>query len=116
MPVGRSAFYTLVLAKITGFAAWIAALTVAIFAATWLLGTDLGAWLFEQVLDITISVLNTISFDAELFNPAEYIGSLPAETVQMLGLLRVGESLAIVASAVVLKVLLQLIPFTRLGS
>lgn len=34
----------------------------------------------------------------------------------MLGLLRVGEAFAIIASAAVIRITLQLIPFTRLGS
>lgn len=110
------AFFTAILAKFGSFAAWLATLVVAMFAAWWLLGTDLGAWFFEQLLDIVISVLNSINVDFELFNPAQYVSALPPEVVNMVGYLRVGESLAIILAAILVKVSLQLIPFTRLGS
>lgn len=109
-------FFTALLGKIVAFASWIGTLAVAMFAAWWLLGTDLFAWLFEQILDIVIAVLNSFDVDMELFNPGVYISALPPDVVNMLGLIRVGEALAIVGAAIVIKVLLQLIPFTRLGS
>lgn len=110
------AFFTAILLKIVNFAGWIGALAVACFAAFWLLGTDLGAWIFEQVLDVAIAALDAIEFDSSMFNPGSYISALPAELTNMLALLRVGEALAIIASAYVLRILLQLVPFTRLGS
>lgn len=114
--VGIGAFFTAILAKFGAMAGWLITLAVAVFAAFWLLGTDLGAWLFEQVLDVAISALNSISFNSQTFNPSTYISALPAEIGNMLGLLRIGECFAIIAAAVILKLLLQLVPFTRLGS
>lgn len=110
------AFFTAILSKIVSLAAWLGALAVAAFAALWLLGTDLGAWVFEQCLDVVISVLNSVSLNLEMFNPAQYIGGLPPEVVNMLGLCRIGESMGIIAAACAIKVMLQLVPFTRLGS
>jgi hypothetical protein len=110
------AFFTAILAKIVSFAVWLILLVVAMFAAWWLLGTDLGCWIFEQILNVAITALNTVSFDAEMFNPGSYISAFPDELTNALGLLRVGECITIIASACVLKVFLQLIPFTRLGS
>lgn len=110
------AFFTAILLKIVNLAAWLILLVIAMFTAWWLLGTDLGCWLVEQLLDVAIAALNAVTFDAETFNPGAYISSMPADVVSMLGLLRVGEALAIIASACVVKVLLQLVPFTRLGS
>lgn len=110
------AFFTAILAKFATLAGWLLALVVAIFAATWLLGTDLFAWLFEQLLDALIEILNAFQPDFTLFNPAQYINALPAEVVQMVGFLRVGEALAIIGAAIIIRIGLQLIPFTRLGS
>lgn len=109
-------FFTSILAKFVTFSTWLASLAVAIFAATWLLGTDLGAWLFGQVLDVAIAALNSISFDSETFNPSTYIAALPQEIGNMLALLRVGECFAIIAAAILVRITMQLIPFTRLGS
>lgn len=107
---------TAILSKIVGFAAWLGLLAVAMFAAFWLLGTDLGAWIFEQVLTIAIAALDSIPWNAEVFNPGSYISALPPEVTNIMGLLRLGECVAIIAAAVILKIILQLIPFTRLGS
>lgn len=107
---------TKLLTKIVGLATWIGALAVAIFAALWLLGTDLSAWVFEQFLDIVITLLNTISFNFDALNIAQYIPGLPSEIVNMMGFIGLGQALSIVVAAIALKVLLQLIPFTRLGS
>lgn len=112
----NGAMMTALLAKITAFASWLITLVVAMFAAWWLLGTDLGAWLFEQVLDIAISALNSIEWNSEVFNPGSYISALPDEVSNMMALLRLGECVAIIGAAVVVRITMQLIPFTRLGS
>lgn len=110
------AFFTAILAKIVAFAGWIITLSIAVFVALWLLGTDLGSWVFEQVLSIAIAALDAVPWNTELFSIDNYLSGLPAEVLNMLGLLRIAECLAIIAAAVVLKITLQLIPFTRLGA
>lgn len=109
-------FFSALLAKFVGLASWVLALTVGILAVMWLFSTDLGAWVFEQVLDVAIAALNAIDFDSQTFNPGTYIAALPSEVTNMLGLLRVGEALAIILAAITVRITLQLVPFTRLGS
>lgn len=116
MGAAFGAFFTALLGKFVGMATWLLALVIAMFAAWWLLGTDLGCWMFEQVLLLTISILDGLNLDFSVFNPAAYVSGLPADTVNMLGLIRVPEALAIILSAIVIRITLQLIPFTRLGS
>jgi hypothetical protein len=112
------AFFTAILAKFAALASWLGSLVVAAFAAFWLLGTDLVCWVFESVLKLTGTLLDglpgTDAFQA--LNPAQYISAAPAELVNIIGLLRVGEALAIILGAISIKLLLQLVPFTRLGS
>lgn len=110
------AMFTLLLSKLSSIVAWFAALAIAVFAALWLLGTDLGSWIFDQVLQIATSVLNSISINQSLFDPSPYLSALPDPIVNMIGLLHLGDCLAIIAGAVILKITLQLVPFTRLGS
>lgn len=110
------AFFTAILAKIVAFAAWLIVLVLAMFVAYWLLGTDLATWVFEQILDVVILALGSIDVDFELFNPAQYIAGLPEDVTNMIGLIRVGESFAIILAAIMVRIALQLIPFTRLGS
>lgn len=107
---------TAILAKFVGLASFMIVLALAVFVGLWLLGTDLGAWIFEQVLNIAIAALNSIPFDGEMFNPGTYIAALPPEMTNILGLIRLGECLAIIGSAILIRIILQLIPFTRLGS
>lgn len=116
MGAALGAFFTAILAKFAGLAAWIAALVVAMFAAWWLLGTDLGCWLFEQVLLLVIAILNGLSIDFSLFDPGQYISSMPSELSSAITSLRIGEAFAIILAAIIIRVTLQLIPFTRLGS
>ncbi|SDC52346.1 Protein of unknown function [Cupriavidus sp. YR651] len=112
------AFFTAILLKIVKLATWLGSLAVAAFAAAWLLGTDLGCWLVEGLLKMTQTALNglpgTDAFAA--MNPAQYISGMPPDLVNMIGLVRVGESLAIILAAILIKLTLQVIPFTRLGS
>ncbi|MBA4710475.1 DUF2523 family protein [Aquitalea aquatica] len=109
-------FFAQILSKFVSMAAIIIALFVAAFAALWLLGTDLGSWLFGQVLDLAIFIMNTISFDFNAMNVAQYITILPAETRNMLGVIGAGQAIALIIGAIGVRLLLQVIPFTRLGS
>lgn len=109
-------FFTAILKKIADFALWIGGLAAAGFAAMFTLGKDILSWLLEQILDVVIWLLNQIDLDFDLFNPAQYVSALPPEMVMMIGYLRIGECLAIIIAAIIIRIGLQLIPFTRLGS
>jgi hypothetical protein len=111
-------FFTAILAKLVAVAAWIGSLFVAVFAALWLMGTDLVCWILEGFLGLIQTVLNSLpGVDGfALFNPAQYISGLPADLVNMIGLCRIGECMAILLAAILIKLTLQIIPFTRLGS
>lgn len=112
------AFFTVLLAKFAALAAWVGALAVAAFSALWVLGTDVVCWFFESILKLITTMLNglpgTDAFAA--LNPAQYINGAPADLVNMIGLMRLGEGLAIILGAIAIKLVLQLVPFTRLGS
>lgn len=112
------AFFTAVLAKFAALASWFGSLAVAFFGALWLFGTDLVCWVMEGALRVLQTILDglpgTEAFAA--LNPAQYINGAPAELVNMMGLMRIGEALAIILAAIGIKLVLQVIPFTRLGS
>lgn len=77
---------------------------------------DLICWILEALFALIQTLLNALPGDMGVFNPGTYISGLPSDLVNMLGLLRVGEALAIILAAILIKIALQLIPFTRLGS
>lgn len=108
-------FLVAILAKIVEFAAWSVVLGGIIFACFWLLGTDFAKWAFEQLLDLLIFILKDVDISFEFLNPEKYV-SIPPELANMLGLLGVGQALGIILAAIIVKITLQLIPFTRLGS
>ncbi len=112
------AFFTAVLAKFGALATWLGKLLIGVFASGWFLLTDVVCWFFDGILKLTQTILNglpgTNAFAA--LNPAQYISGAPADLVNMIGLMRVGEGLAIILGAIAIKLVLQLVPFTRLGS
>ena len=107
--------FAFLLGKFVGLAQVLIAIAVAIFVGAWLLGTDLASWIFEQVLNVVIGILNTFSLSLDFLNITNYISGLPPEVVNIMGLLGVGQAIGIIIAAIVVKITLQLIPFTRLG-
>ncbi|MEW6470518.1 MAG: DUF2523 family protein [Bacteroidota bacterium] len=75
---------------------------------------DFFAWIFDQLLSIASSALSLVDFDASQFNACSV--PLAGEVLNILGLVGIGEAAAIIVSAIGIRIILQLIPFTRLGS
>jgi hypothetical protein len=111
-------FFTALLAKFGQLASWFINLFKAVFTSAWLILQDICTWVFIESLKLVALVLNALP-GADAFgalNPGQYMSSLSAETVQILGLIRIGEAFAIILAAIAIKLALQVIPFTRLGS
>lgn len=106
------------IAKIVGLATFLGKLVVAVFAAGWLLLQDGICWGFEGLLTVLQFVLDSLPGQQAFqgLNPGQYFASMPPEVVNMLGMIRLGEGLAIILAAIGIKLVLQVIPFTRLGS
>lgn len=127
------AFFSNILAKIAALAAYIGQLftnlfqtfvnfaqflldcTVQMFVDSWEMVTDVPVWIFESLLDIVSAVLASINF-TPINNALSAFGQVPADIANLLGLLGVGEALAVISAALAIRILLQLIPFVRLGS
>jgi hypothetical protein len=107
---------TKLLKKFVDFAEWILDVIFAIFKSVWVFFQDSVCWVFEQFLLLIQIILNSLPDDFSAFNPATYINGLPADLVGVFGMMRIGEALAMILAAIVIKITLQLIPFTRLGS
>lgn len=76
---------------------------------------DLFYFIFETVMDVGIELLNGIGLLLN-FDPQTYFSAIPANVANILGLIGLGECLAIISSAIVVRIMLQMIPFVRLGS
>lgn len=104
----------MLLGKITALVSWFSALFVSIFVALWDIFRDTFAWLFEQMLTVAISAVS--SLDLSGINANLNYGSIPANVMLVMSCIGLGQALAIIASALLIRFTLQLIPFVRLGS
>lgn len=93
---------------------WFSELFKNVFVSLWFMVVDAFSWLFEQVLDIAIAAVSALDL-GELNNVSGW-GALPSEIINILGLLGVGAAAGVSVSAIGIRLALQLIPFTRLGS
>jgi hypothetical protein len=110
------AFFTTLFAKISSVVAWFSSLFVAIFVSLWDIFKDVFSWLFEQVLTVSITAVSSIDTSAVSNAAAGGWGSLPGDVLNILQLIGVGQAITIIASSIVIRLGLQLIPFVRLGS
>lgn len=107
--------FTMLLAKIAAVVAWVGELFVKIFVALWDFIRDAACWPFEQVMKIVVKAVQAIDLSGiEAYT--SQAGSLPGEIVNILGLLGAGTCIGIIGAAIAIRLILQLIPFTRLGS
>lgn len=77
---------------------------------------DILFFAFDIFLGFVVGLLSAFS---NVFNPAMFSNlfqDFPPETLNILGLLGFAECLGLIVSSIVIRITLQLIPFTRLGS
>ena len=110
-----AAAFTMLFAKIAAVLKWFGELFVKCFVAVWDLVCDAACWPFEQVMKIATETVETIDLSG-IMGYVSQAGSLPGEILNILALLGVGTCISIIAAAIGIRLLLQLIPFTRLGS
>lgn len=77
---------------------------------------DIFMWLFEQFMDITILALSGLGSLFDGLNIANHINSIPPAAKYFASSSGLGEAMGMIVSALTIRFLLQLIPFTRLGS
>lgn len=103
------------LGKIVAAVKWFGELFVKVFESLWFILQDLVCWAFESVIRLVISILGAFDFSAM----ASYVGTwaeLPPGVLEVLSAIGLSQALGIVISAIGIRLMLQLIPFTRLGS
>ena len=103
------------LEKINQFANWIQGLVIALLKAFFDVFKDLFVWGFDKLGDIAVSAVQSMDVSGISTNVVGW-GSLPAEIINVLGLLGIGQAVGIITAAIAIRLTLQLIPFVRLGS
>ena len=94
---------------------WIGRLFIQVFVDLWEFVTDAFVWVFDSLLGIASGAITSINVGS-IPRLDSQINSLPAEILNILGLLGVGYALGIITTALLIRFGLQLIPFVRLGS
>lgn len=106
-------FFTTLFSKIAAVVQWFSDLFISIFVAFWDIFKDIFSWVLEQLLSVAVAAIS--SFDVSAF-PANAWGSIPSELLNILSVLGVGQCVAIISAALLIRFGLQLIPLVRLGS
>jgi len=105
----------LLLGKVVAAIKWIGELFVKVFESIWLLLQDAVCWVFESVIRLVISILGGIDFSGLTSYAGAWAG-LPAGTTEVLAAVGLSQAVGIVITAIGIRLMLQLVPFTRLGS
>lgn len=94
---------------------WIGDLFTDVFLAAWDFFMDGVCWVFDKLLDLALSAVSGLNVSA-ISGAVSAWGSIPPEVMNILSLLNVGTAIAIISAAITIRLVLQLIPFVRLGS
>lgn len=77
---------------------------------------DMVYWVVEQFMEVVNSALSSA---VALFQPVDvgqYLQSIPPNVAWVMGAVGLPQCLSLIISAIALRMILQLVPFTRLGS
>lgn len=103
-----------IIATLVAFGAWVWGLVKNVFLALWDMLVDGISYVADKVLSFGVSMLGGV--DVSGVQAVGAWGTLPAEILNVLGLLGFGTCMGIIAAALAIRLGLQLIPFVRLGS
>lgn len=97
------------------FGAWLWGLVKNVFVSLWDIFVDALCYIVDKFLTFAIDMLSTMNVSAFSQVGGSW-STLPNEVLNMLGLLGFGTCMGIIASAIMIRLGLQIIPFVRLGS
>jgi len=105
---------------IVDFVEWIGLIVIEVFKALWTLLTDLIIWTLESLLSLAAELLSGIAekfnFNAISSQVSSLWSAIPPEVAAILSAIGLPSALAIIATGILIRFALQLIPFVRLGS
>lgn len=100
---------------LTGALYWIWAVIKVVFIAAWEMLTDLISWLFDMLLGVVVSAVTAIDVTA-ITNQLGWFQQIPADVLTVMAACGFGSAFGIISAALMIRFVLQLIPFVRLGS
>lgn len=103
--------------KIDGLIDWFFELIPRLIDAMVAMYKDMFLWCLEQLLSLAKSVLDGITgFDDIIAQAATIWAGVPPEVMTVVQAIGLGTALTIITGAIMIRLVLQLIPFVRLGS
>lgn len=103
--------------KIDAVIDWFFELIPRLIEALVLMYKDMFLWCLEQLLSLAKGVLDGITgFDDIIAQAATIWAGVPPEVMTVVQAIGLGTALTIITGAIMIRLVLQLIPFVRLGS
>lgn len=82
----------------------------------WDMLKDFLIFLLEFLLEVAVLILEGLGTLFDSLNLAQYISAIPPDVQNIMGLIGLGQAMGIIVTSLVIRIMLQLIPFVRLGS
>lgn len=77
---------------------------------------DLFYFMFESIMDLSLLAMEGLDQYFDGLNITAYLTNIPSNVAYVLNAIGVPQALTMIMTAITIRLLLQLIPFTRLGS
>jgi hypothetical protein len=100
---------------ITGFWDSLVDLVQKVFTSLLVMLKDVLLWVLDQLLSLATSLLGTVDLTPITQNLGVF-QQIPPEVLNILGLCGFAQCMVIIGAAIAIRIVLQLIPFVRLGS
>jgi hypothetical protein len=75
---------------------------------------DLFFWLFDTLMDLILLLMSGLGELMTAIDVVQYMTALPSETQYILSAIGVGQAMGIIASAITIRMTMNLIPFVRI--
>jgi len=77
---------------------------------------DTLMWCIDGLMVMAIAAVDGIGSLFGSLNVVQYVDAIPPETKNILALIGINEASSMIVSAIIIRLILQLIPFVRFGS
>lgn len=104
-----------VLGKFVAWARFFLDVVIQLFLDAWEFVTDSFVWVFDQVLGVVQTAIEAVDVSGVNGYSSTWT-ALPGQVLEVTSALGLGQALGVVGAAITIRLGLQLIPFTRLGS
>lgn len=105
-----------VLKPIADFGNWLIDILMSFALTIFELIKDAFLIIFDMFLGLTVVLLDGVGTAMQSIEITQYFSALPGEVQGVLAAVGLGEAVGLIVAALGIRILLQLIPFTRLGS